>query len=250
MRSSPAWFSARPNDSYPDSDLEDELEGLRHNGVYLPPRSDYSLSARLRKPFSFLALVLCALALGFITVFTYRNYELHGVPAGLYSKNGVLYAGFDPFHVKGISWYGMEGETHCFEGLDRNSLSNILALLKEHNFNAIRIPLALDNFLRDPVVKGESVSTFANPGLKLVTYRELLRAVVKRAAEYDILVLLDLHRLEAKLWPTDGLWYSDSADVETVISVWERLATDFVSSWNVIGADVFNEVRLRNCDFL
>lgn len=246
MRPSPAWFSARPNDAYPDSD-EEEREAFRH-GVErsAPPGPAYVQSPRLKKPYRrIIAVLLCVPVAVTVFLFFLRKYELRGVPAGLWSKNGVLHAGLDPFHIKGISWYGMEGTTHCFEGLDKNSLSNVLALLKEHRFNAIRVPIALDNFLRDPVVEGGSISTFANPNLKLVTYRELLRIFVKRAADHDILVLLDLHRLEAKRWPTDGLWYSDSVAVESVIGAWERLATDFASEWNVLGADIYNEVCFR-----
>lgn len=246
MAASESWFSARPNDSYPDSDGDDELELFRpHLPTYAsrpPSRFTFLKNFSTKRLLGVLALV-AALPLLYILIRTaLRRFELRHIPPGLYSSAGVLHAGLDPFHIKGISWYGMEGPEHCFEGLHKNSLGNILNVLRTHDFNAIRVPIALDNFIRDPVVHGSSISTFANPELNILNYRELLKAFVRRAAEKEILVLLDLHRLEAKVWPTDGLWYSKKTDEEMVISVWERLAKDYRNEWNVIGADLFNEV--------
>jgi endoglucanase len=250
MRPSPAWFTTRPLDSYPDPEQDggDGAVDDDDTSMFFGRQSACQIAchrllwADRRRRVALLLLIGAALV-AFLCGRTLYDAAsgLRHVPPGLWSNNGVLTVGKSPFHLKGISWYGMEHELHCLEGLDRNSLSNILGTLVSHDFNALRIPLALDNFNRDRLLGSNAISTFANPDLTSVTYRQLLRLVVERAAEHNILVLLDLHRLDSRTWPSDGKWYNKDTSMNDVIVFWEKLATDFRDQWNVIGADVINE---------
>lgn len=142
---------------------------------------------------------------------------------------------------QGVSWYGMELPTHCLEGLDSSSMDDILELISQMNFNAIRVPLALDHLKQNPRVSAEQLSIFANPDLKGSTYKKLLEALITKSAARDILILLDLHRLSSSDWPTDGVWYSNSTSEDDVVLFWSTAARLYRSHWNVIGADLYNE---------
>jgi endoglucanase len=171
---------------------------------------------------------------------------VYAVPPGLWSsREGVLTVGKNtPFHLKGISWYGMETENHCLEGLAMTSMTDILDTLVSQDINAIRVPLALDLWDRNPGLGAACISIFANAGEKAtrpMTYKQLLSLLVKEAAERDILILLDLHRLAAKTWPTKGFWYSNSTSASDVVDFWKAVARTFKADWNILGCDVFNE---------
>lgn len=253
MRASPAWFTARPLASYPSADTDEEPGDTSfYHGVPSLARHfcDPGAAATLlnRRRYSSLALVVVlgvvVAWLLLVSVFQDAAMRWQGIPPGLWSHDGSLKIGREPFYLKGVSWYGLEGPTHCLEGLTKNSLNNILDILVRHNFNALRIPFAFDKWNQDPRTEATAISSFANPDLKLLSYRQLMRVVVQRAADRNILVLLDMHRLDAKKWPSDGKWMSDAVSSESLIKMWEQVAREFGRQWNVIGADIFNEVSI------
>jgi hypothetical protein len=57
------------------------------------------------------------------------------------------------FHLKGVSWFGMETDRQVVEGLDVQPLNEILNFLQGESFNAIRLPFSLKFALSydDPV---------------------------------------------------------------------------------------------------
>jgi endoglucanase len=121
---------------------------------------------------------------------------------------------------------------------------SILDIVTQHGFNALRIPIALDSYNSDLAVGSAHLSTFANPELSNARFRDVLDRVIQQAAARDLLVLLDLHRLAAAKWPTDGMWYSNSTTEEDVLQFWSSVAERYKDRkiyWNIIGADIFNE---------
>ena len=77
--------------------------------------------------------------------------------------------------------------------------------------------------------------------LRGLDYLEVIEYIVDAAASFGLLVLLDLHRLQAKRWPDDGLWYADDITIETVKKGWDAVQSHLCSRWNTIGADILNE---------
>lgn len=162
-------------------------------------------------------------------------------------------------------------------------------------FNAIRLPLAADNVLSNPVVGRWSLTadealrgmrsldlverlvsthpplsghgrtlgcrdpppmnrTSAGSGLSLpllptvccpwAYHRCRSCSQVVEASARGLLILLDMHRLRAQVWPDPrGLWYEQDEDPSAprLRSAWRVLARRFCSHWNVVGADLFNE---------
>ena len=141
--------------------------------------------------------------------------------------------------LKGVSWFGFEGKGKVPDGLWVNTIDFYLDFLAENHFNALRLPVALDSVLTNPTPSHDMLQ--AVPRLWGTDYLGVLENIVDAAAERGILVLLDLHRLQAAHWPDDGLWYAPSVTLETLKKCWDQLQARFCHRWNVFGADILNE---------
>lgn len=163
------------------------------------------------------------------------------IPPGLYSRDGHLYIGKDTkFFLKGVSWFGMEEEHHVLRGLNKVSIEDIFVFLKKNNFNAIRLPLSLQNLKENPVTT-EGLSLFHNPDFPSLNYIDTIHLIVKKAAEHNILILLDMHRLNSLDVTSKGVWFDDQSTEEDLLQMWKKLAHEFSEDWNILGCDLYNE---------
>lgn len=161
------------------------------------------------------------------------------MPPGLYSRDGVLYVGRDtPFMIKGFSWFGLEDSPPMPGGLHKLPMEKIFLFANKYHFNAIRLPLSVENLFANRI---SHTNPFFNSELSGLTYMHLVRTIVRKAAEHDILVLLDAHRLRSKDVQSKGLWYTKDVKEGQLIEFWRRLCTELGEEWNVLGADLYNE---------
>ena len=72
-----------------------------------------------------------------------------------------------------------------------------------------------------------------------MTRRQLMNHFVEKAAAYNMLVLLDMHRLNDQFIPQ--LWYSDDHPIDDVLSGWDTVLGDLKKHWNVFAVDLKNE---------
>ena len=126
------------------------------------------------------------------------------------ARDGALYASnslrTDRFDIKGVNWFGAEGKGACPDGLWQRPAVDFLDFARSHGFNALRLPLAADNVLADPTVDKWSVT--ADTSLHGLRSLQVVERLVRLAARRGLLVMLDMHRLHAAVWPTaHGLWY-------------------------------------------
>eukprot|EP00966_Prymnesium_polylepis_P198181 4592200-Prymnesium_polylepis.1 len=123
-----------------------------------------------------------------------------------------------------------------------------LSFLKGAGINALRIPLAVDHIESNPLVQANMVK-MERPLLRPhVKYLDALDRLIALSASFDLLVLLDVHRLKAAVWPDPrGLWFSGppsappGARDAAVHGAWGVLVDRYCGQWNVFGADLFNE---------
>ena len=148
-------------------------------------------------------------------------------------------------HVKGVSWFGFEGDNAILDGLWQYPIESYLDFLEKNQFNALRLPLALNNILSNPVPSSSMLT--AEPALMGKTSLHMLEHVVGLAGRRGILVMLDIHRLNSSLWPDpQGLWYNNQMTLDTLEGAWVHLARRFCRHWNTFAADIFNEVGARH----
>ena len=146
----------------------------------------------------------------------------------------------DRFHLKGLSWFGAEGRGAAPDGLWQRKAADLLDVVARLNFNALRLPLAVDNVLNDPPINKWILT--ANTDLQPFRHLSLLEKLVQLAAARGLLVMLDMHRLRAAIWPTaHGLWHDSDMPSSRLEEAWRRLARRFCRHWNVFAADLFNE---------
>lgn len=158
-------------------------------------------------------------------------------PDGVHAANSLR---SDRFHIRGLSWFGAEGAGAAPDGLWQRKASDLIGIVARLGFNALRLPLAVDHVLSNPSINRWTLT--ANPELQRLRHLDLLERIVRLAAAQGLLVMLDMHRLRASVWPTThGLWYDEGMPATQLESAWRRLARTFCSHWNVFAADLFNE---------
>lgn len=153
------------------------------------------------------------------------------------AKQQRIYANGNEWTIKGISWFGMETQDRMLHGTwGQLSLEHGLDLILQFGFNAIRLPFAMDSVLENFVLtdtKWESWSI----GL---TYIQALQYIIEKAAQKNLLILLDHHRLKAD-GDIEQLWYTDTMNMHMVMQGWMNLIDTFKNTWNVFAVDIYNE---------
>jgi len=143
-----------------------------------------------------------------------------------------------PVVLRGISWFGMETETHVPHGLWARDWKGMIAEIRAAGFNLVRIPWSV-NAIRSPSVGGIDFSKGANAELVGLPPLAVLDRVVAEAHRQGLMVLLDCHRLDDTRIPE--LWYGDGFTEADWLDAWRTMARRYSAAANVIGADVKNE---------
>lgn len=154
-----------------------------------------------------------------------------------HARRGKVLIDGKPIRLRGVSWFGFEGDNAVVDGLWRRPMERYLDFVQAERFNALRLPLALNNLLANPRPPPNMLS--AEPALRSEDMLSLLDTLVQKAARRNILVLLDMHRLNSSVWPDPrGLWYNGRVGLEELKAAWSLLARRFCKNWNVFGADL------------
>lgn len=151
-----------------------------------------------------------------------------------------------PFHVKGVSFFGMETCSFAPHGLWVHALTWYLDFLQAHHFNVLRLPLSEDWLIHGfETYKPEPWSISADPSLKDLYSWQILDKFVNEAAVRNMFVLFDMHRL-----PCNGqshqLWYTvDSGDytTESFFEAWSKIYNRYSEHPAFHGIDLLNEPR-------
>mmetsp|Transcript_61590 Transcript_61590/g.102477 ORF Transcript_61590/g.102477 Transcript_61590/m.102477 type:complete len:601 (-) Transcript_61590:127-1929(-) len=170
----------------------------------------------------------------------------------LRTKDGAI------IHIKGVNWFGTEGQHAMLYGLEYRGLDEFLEFLAANKFNALRLLFNHEYVNANPSTplrdfRDQKLTFDPNktPELRGTTYIQMLQVVASKAARHGILVLLACHRIRATYpgpslhaeWPGswDGLWYDSTWTESRLLDNWHKLANYFCDAWNVIGVDLMNE---------
>jgi len=143
-----------------------------------------------------------------------------------------------PVVLRGVSWFGMETETHVPHGLWTRDYREMLSQIRGVGFNLVRLPWSV-NAVRSASVGGIDFSKGANADLQGQGPLEVLDRIVAEADRQGLLVLLDCHRLDDARIPE--LWYGDGFTEDDWLEAWRTMARRYRGAANVIGADIKNE---------
>eukprot|EP01084_Bolivina_argentea_P090666 163330_1 len=166
-------------------------------------------------------------------------YDISGIDYNITSEKGGLYLGGKEFNLKGVSWFGFETSDYIFHGLWADNYTYLINFMANYSFNAIRIPFSVELVIKNPTPT--NIDFNLNPTLKGLTSFEILDIMIEALGDVGILVMFDMHCLQAGGNPADGLWYNQQYSANDTLNAWKFMVNRYSSYWNVIAADIFNE---------
>ena len=171
------------------------------------------------------------------------------------SEQGELRVNGFTFHLKGVSvrstppthppathpihiqWFGFETDVYFPHGLwGATTTDRVFRFLRANGFNAIRIPFSAELALEP----GRVVRVAGEPELDNLGHLARLARFVDLAAQHNLLVMLDMHRLRATGGITE-LWYDGSTPYPRVLEAWYNVMDALVEKWNLFAVDIKNE---------
>lgn len=152
------------------------------------------------------------------------------------SPNGAVLLNGKPFHIKGISWFGLEKGEEMLHGLNKRPMGDILDFVKS-NFNVIRLPFSVKFALSDQRSKRPD-PYIVGFGLEDLTSWEVLDKFMDECAERGLFVMLDQHDI---VGDKAELWYEGVYTEEYSIKAWEVMFERYGNHYNMFAADLRNE---------
>jgi endoglucanase len=140
--------------------------------------------------------------------------------------------------LRGINWFGTETTNRVPHGLWQRDYQEMVRQIAELKYNVVRYPFAIAT-LRASTTDSINFSTANNRLLQGKSPLEVMDIIIQEFQKYNILVLLDCHRLNDQAIPE--LWYSQEFSESDWLAIWQTLAHRYKSQPNVIGADIKNE---------
>lgn len=156
-----------------------------------------------------------------------------------------------------VNWPGSM-ETLMPEGLQHNSIENIVLLIKQMNFTCVRLTYSIDVTRAGDLTAYQSLSRLGltkalegfmtnNPSLTNASVSNVFDAVLDTLGKYDIFVLFDNHISKAMWCCSDGdgngFWGDQYFDLEQWIAGVKFMANKTVTRPQVIAMSLRNELR-------
>ena len=165
------------------------------------------------------------------------------LPGWLHTDGGAIKtAANDTYVIKAVAWFGMETTNCAPHGLWSISLEAGLAQIKSMGFNTIRLPYSNECLA---AASTNSINFALNPALEGLSPQQVMDAVIARAKDAGLNVLLDRHRPGSDA--QSELWYTAAYSEERWISDWQQLAERYKNESAVIGFDLHNEPHGAAC---
>mmetsp|Transcript_31320 Transcript_31320/g.50575 ORF Transcript_31320/g.50575 Transcript_31320/m.50575 type:complete len:854 (-) Transcript_31320:12-2573(-) len=166
------------------------------------------------------------------------------------SRNAGLYVYDERLFIKGVNWFGAESESGIVDGLSVVSADDLIDFLSKNKFNAVRIPLSMQNVLQDRSIILTALDFGLNadfvPGNgSYPTVLSALDVLIGKLASRGILVMLANYRPLSADQTVPPLWYDGTYREEDIWRFWNILSGRYCNQWNVIAADLKNEPHGR-----
>ena len=158
------------------------------------------------------------------------------------NAGGLLDKAGKPMHFKGISWFGLETPDLAPNGCWVNSMKFYMDTLATEGFNVLRVPFSAQWILYHFDAYPDMGFVSADPMNQHKKSIEILDNLFAMAQERNILILLDLHRLD---WGfISELWYdryNSAFTEETFFTTWYKILDRYHDHPALWGVDLLNE---------
>ncbi|TGK06127.1 glycosyl hydrolase family 5 [Leptospira fletcheri] len=176
------------------------------------------------------------------------------LPAVPFSTNGryIVDSNNNRFKLKAVNWYGASDTHQVVAGLDKQPIANIVALIQNWGFNAVRLPFSNVMLHNNSPVADADVS--ANPQFSGMTPLQVYDQTVQALTDAGIAVVLNNHTTLAEWccgFDYNGLWYHTGSNLAYNSSTdmwqgdWLMMVNRYKNNKMVIAADLRNEVRTQ-----
>lgn len=172
---------------------------------------------------------------------------LLGSATGYHIENATLYDNHgNIMRLKSLSWFGIETPDLCPNGMWQNSMTFYMDLMAREKFNVIRIPFSSEFVLYNWDAYPDKGFVSASPENQHKKTVEILDQLFDMASERNMLILLDLHRLnwqyisELHYDPNDGRFTAD-----TYLETWFKMLDRYGNHSALWGVDLLNEPHGR-----
>ncbi|CAI5715182.1 unnamed protein product [Peronospora effusa] len=169
------------------------------------------------------------------------------------SKNGQIVAvaanGTEiSIQIKGVNWFGMETALAVPFGLWENTDNGttayeIAAFLARNNFNAVRVPVSIENVLNNSPPQKGVINLSSNRAINGTDFISTLQTITKALAYRKIGVLISMHRLTNK--KSGATWFDEDLGVtqDDFLNAVDIISSNLCGQdyWNVMGIDLKNE---------
>jgi aryl-phospho-beta-D-glucosidase BglC (GH1 family) len=200
------------------------------------------------------------------------------IPDWLTCKDGKIYDMYgNEVWMTGVNWFGLNTQTHTFDGLWTSNLYVNLELIADHGMNLLRVPIAAEllldwkagnfyelgwefnrgaNFYKDEktLTYDEKYNVLKDLGigvdedsLHTSTYVAptdfaVWNVAVKKCKELGIKIMLDIHSNEIdNQGHTHPVWYKGDIDTEKFTEALEWLTETYKNDDTIIAIDLKNE---------
>lgn len=172
----------------------------------------------------------------------------HIVNVGAYHvENGTLHDNHGHvMRVRGISWFGAETPDMTPNGMWQHSMTFYMDLMASEGFNVLRVPFSSELVMEHWDAYPDEGFVASSPLHHRTKAMKILDDVFDQAHERNMLILLDLHRLnwgyisELHYDPNDGRFTS-----ETFLKTWFRMLDRYGKHPALWGVDLLNEPHGR-----
>jgi len=162
---------------------------------------------------------------------------------GWHTQGGsILNEQGQPFHIRGMSWFGFETQDFVVNGLWKHPMDFYLGVLKEIGVNVLRVPFSAEWILYHKDLYPCEGMVAGDPEHQHKTSWHILEQLFDKAAAQDLYIILDLHRLHKEY--ISELWYSPTDrqfTEEGFFNTWFTMLDHFGNRTNLFAVDLLNE---------
>lgn len=143
-----------------------------------------------------------------------------------------------PLQIRGVNWFGFEGDTKVAHGLWARNWQEMIKQIKGTGFNAIRLPYCPATLRNQPI---GYINQELNPDLVGKNSLEIMDMFMEEFNRQQIHVLLDLHTINCQ--NITDLWYDGSYSQDQWINDQAFLAKRYAHLPYFMGLDLKNEPK-------
>lgn len=152
-------------------------------------------------------------------------------------NHSIFYNDKIEVRLKGINYFGFEGDCQAPQGLWIHDLDFYLDFLKENNFNAIRLPFSYEMASNlDNLPKWECITQIQDQHCKS-SLGNMLDCFFTKAIQRGIFVLLDFHTIDGIITDTPY----GNIQPHDFLFAWDQILDRVGHYPNLLGIDIKNE---------